>query len=262
MTFSEKLEFLREAKGWESDKDASLSLGISAQAYSNYKKGRQPDCEQIKIMSKKTGIPYEFFLDDDNMVIKKENVEIGKELGLSDKSISVLKRFNISNDLILDKLIEKINRNFTQKLKEYSITNHISKQFIENVIEKIETYNNKAEITLEERNNFINSLDFLQKEIKKIKTAKLILHEFELEYTKQHIIKTNIEIKMLKDERKNVKSQREIMRAELYIKQQESKENILICEKLEEIYEKLIMLLNYQKFELNELFNDYIEKIN
>ena len=98
MTFSEKMKLLREEKGI-TQQQASDEMGIAISSLRNYENGRLPDTVQLKIIKNYYDVTYEYLLDDQCENRTSENVEIGIQFGLSDKSIEALKNSKEKNIL-------------------------------------------------------------------------------------------------------------------------------------------------------------------
>ena len=92
MTFSEKIKELRKEKGVNQE-IASKEMEMAISSLRNYENGRLPDTEQLKKIQNYYNVPYEYLLNDDCMTKKFDNINISKELGLSDNSINNLRIF-------------------------------------------------------------------------------------------------------------------------------------------------------------------------
>lgn len=94
MTFSEKIKELRKEKGVNQEK-ASEKMGMAISSLRNYENGRLPDTEQLRKIQQYYNVPYEYLLNDDCTTKNYNNMEISKELGLSDEAIINLKKFQM-----------------------------------------------------------------------------------------------------------------------------------------------------------------------
>ncbi len=93
MKLSEKLKLLRELKGKTQEEVAQdLQIGITTlRNYENENLNRLPNTVQLKQLKKYYNVTYEYLLDDECENKTTTNINIGKELLLSDKSIEKIK---------------------------------------------------------------------------------------------------------------------------------------------------------------------------
>lgn len=92
-SFATRLKELREEKQLNQGKLAN-DLGISRGSISFYENGdRKPDIEILDRISKYFDVPVDYLLGYTD-IRRKENVNMGKELGLSDVVINQLKEWN------------------------------------------------------------------------------------------------------------------------------------------------------------------------
>lgn len=100
MTFAEKIRKLRRQKG-KSQEQVSREIGIAISSLRNYENGRMPDTVQLKLIKEYYHVTYEYLLDDAIENLEKDNIDIGKELGLSDitiKKVKYLKEGQLQSD--------------------------------------------------------------------------------------------------------------------------------------------------------------------
>lgn len=93
MKLSEKLRLLREEKG-KTQEEVANELGFGIQTLRNYesdKIGRRPNTIQLMDLKNYYDVTYEYLLNDECINRTHKTGEIGKELGLSDKSINIIK---------------------------------------------------------------------------------------------------------------------------------------------------------------------------
>ena len=105
-TFSEKLQELINENNLNYSKiEEDLKIGdyttITRQTISNYCNGRDPELSKLKILAKYFNVSLMYFIDDEieNKTIK--NINIGKELCLSDKTINNIKNIN-KQDIVFE----------------------------------------------------------------------------------------------------------------------------------------------------------------
>lgn len=106
MNLSEKIQLLRKEKG-ETQKDLAdiLNIGVSTlKTYENINGLRKPDIDTLKKIKEHYDVTYEYLFDNECKNRANENIEIGKELGLSDKSINNIK--NIEKKDTFNKFVE------------------------------------------------------------------------------------------------------------------------------------------------------------
>lgn len=94
MTFSDKIKELRKEKGVSQD-IASKKMNMAISSLRNYENGRIPDTEQLRKIQQYYNVPYEYLLNDDCTTKDYNNMQVSKELGLSDEAISNLKKFQM-----------------------------------------------------------------------------------------------------------------------------------------------------------------------
>ena len=86
MKFSEKIKQLRTEKGLTQEQ-VCKELDIAISSLRNYENGRLPDTYQLKKIKNFYDVSYEYLLEDDCNNLTNTNLNIGKKLKLSDKSI-------------------------------------------------------------------------------------------------------------------------------------------------------------------------------
>lgn len=94
MTFSDKIKELRKEKGVSQD-IASKKMNMAISSLRNYENGRLPDTEQLRKIQQYYNVPYEYLLNDNCTTKDYNNMQVSKELGLSDEAISNLKKFQM-----------------------------------------------------------------------------------------------------------------------------------------------------------------------
>lgn len=114
MNLAEKLINLRKEKGkTQKQVVADLGMGITTlRNLENINLNRLPDSNTLKKLKNYYNVPYEYLLDDECLNKTPAKIYISKELGLSDKSINIIKRLqNTDFQLINDKelLINQLN---------------------------------------------------------------------------------------------------------------------------------------------------------
>lgn len=120
---AEKLRLLRIEKG-ETQEDVSKILGIGITTLRNYendKLERIPNTFQLKQLKEHYNVTYEYLLDDNCENKSSKNINIGKELNLSDKAIQNIKNLQITN--LYDDYIETntvIPKIFNEFLENFS----------------------------------------------------------------------------------------------------------------------------------------------
>ena len=116
MNTAEKLIKLREEKGLtQYGLSRELNIAISSiKNYENVKKPRIPEAKLLLKIAKYYDVSLEYLLDDELNNRKQENIEINKELGLSDKAIENLKEIEKMEDTSLkeqtNRLLEDVNK--------------------------------------------------------------------------------------------------------------------------------------------------------
>lgn len=144
-TFGERLAYLRKKKGFKSQMAFADEIGMAYQTINYYESGkRKPDIEVFKLLADYFNVSYDFLLcvsDCEN----RDNIDIQKELGLSEDNISLLKRINKNNEYPYnpDNKDNISEDEYNSILKEESrermnIINHlISSLFLEDFIDDI-----------------------------------------------------------------------------------------------------------------------------
>lgn len=99
MNIAEKLKKLRESKGISQNKlieelaeKQNVNVAISSiRNYENINSPRIPQGEVLLALARYYDVNLEYLIDDNITTYKKENLDIGKKLGLTDESIKNLK---------------------------------------------------------------------------------------------------------------------------------------------------------------------------
>lgn len=147
MTFSEKIKELRKGKGI-SQELASSDMGMAISSLRNYENGRLPDTEQLRKIQQYYDVPYEYLLNDECTTKNYGNINISKELGLSDKAIETLKYFksyeeamkefstnnkhtHISSNTIINEILS--DKKFIETVTNYIVEEVINKDEIDNI---------------------------------------------------------------------------------------------------------------------------------
>ena len=112
---------LKEIKRAYTQKEFAKKIGIGLSTYKNYELGRIPETSVIKKIKEKCQVSYEYLLDDECENKEENNVNIGKELKLSDKSIQTIKKLNTKESMVFNIFIEDevIGDLFFKKLYNY-----------------------------------------------------------------------------------------------------------------------------------------------
>lgn len=93
-TFGERLQKLRIARGYKSQKAFADAIGLAYQTINYYECGkRKPDIEVFQKIADFFEIPYDYFLSD-SKATKSENKEITDKIGLNNVTIGRLYRLN------------------------------------------------------------------------------------------------------------------------------------------------------------------------
>lgn len=144
MDFSEKIRELRKEKGITQE-EASKQMNIGISSLRNYEKNRLPETFQLKIIKEFYDVPYEYLLNDKCFNKDIKNLEIGKELKISDNTIEQIKKLFVSShnnnssielNAIFDMFISNISlENFMSNIKAVIITNRQYKKNSKNFLE-------------------------------------------------------------------------------------------------------------------------------
>ncbi|MGN1310717.1 MAG: helix-turn-helix domain-containing protein [Clostridia bacterium] len=182
MTFSEKIKELRKEKG-VNQKVASGEMEMAISSLRNYENGRLPDTEQLRKIQNYYNVPYEYLLNDECTTKKYSNMEISRELGLSDKAIATLKYFknldemcenpnksehnvHISTNTIINKLLN--DTSFFETIAQYIMLEIINKDEIENMKDYLNISDELYEYT-RLSNIFVKILEVKENILKELK---------------------------------------------------------------------------------------------
>lgn len=184
MNTAEKLIQLRYEKGLtqaELGKELNIALS-SIQNYENINKPRIPEAKLLLKIAKYYDVSLEYLLDDELNNRKQENIEIGKELGLTDETIENIKKINDEGlNNILNLFISK--NEFMQIVEKYNLyykstfylNNILTLKELDNQIEFCNQYNRQLSI---EESNIIEYFKNCQKII--LETDERIKKEYGL----------------------------------------------------------------------------------
>lgn len=139
MNFNEKMKLLRKELGLTQEQ-ASKAIPMSIASIKNYEKDRFPDSQQLKRIKDFYKVPYEYLLNDECNTREEDNLKIGEKLGLSDKSINLLKELSSNGKAhMFEKLLEYIyNKNILNNIEELSNVNYIIEKMFNDVCPKLE----------------------------------------------------------------------------------------------------------------------------
>ena len=129
MDFGEKIRNLRlESK--LTQEQASNKMGISISSLRNYENGRLPDTHQLKIIKNFYNVSYEYLLEDNCENRTDENINIYKELSLTDSTIKKLKDIKKSNtNNIINLFFNSLNMNFWNEFDEYIFVKKLNYEY-------------------------------------------------------------------------------------------------------------------------------------
>ncbi len=152
MNIAEKLRKLREEKGISQNKlieelkeKQNINVAISSiRNYENVKAPRIPQGDVLLALARYYDVTLEYLIDDNITTYKKENLNIGKELKLTDKSIENIKRINNEYYNLFDDLLnEYIFTEFIEYFLEYTLINTFRDEFVADTFEYSYNSNNK-----------------------------------------------------------------------------------------------------------------------
>ena len=196
MNLAEKLQLLRQDYN-ETQKDLADAIGIGVstlKTYENKNGGRKPDINTLKKIKEHYNVTYEYLIDDECENRTYENVDIGKELSLSDNSIKLLKEIKKENkseyvnvlmdDYIFKRIIDSLSilavlDKGYQNLNNINFTNKktISADVEEVLQETLELFNNYNTYPF----SFSNDFENLLLEYKKSKNKKSDLEKLQID---------------------------------------------------------------------------------
>lgn len=299
MNIAEKLRKLREDKGIsqnklieELEKKQNITVAISSiRNYENIKSPRIPQGDVLLALARYYDVTLEYLIDDNITSYKKENLNIGKELMLNDKSINNIRKLN-----------KKYIGTFDVLLSDYSFYDFVEMILIYNLLEipkfMLTRYlnmfyydeENDNLLIYEYGNEKIVDNQFLKKYIDEntlvMQYYKILIEEYintdldleeksmierAIKYLKfdeksNHIInKFNILLKTIKS-KKNIKKQDLYkMLLDIYDHQEDFSNglemlNIILKDYINETYKDLFRFIHYPRNNsiLNEVLNKYI----
>ena len=177
MTFSDKIKELRKEKGVSQD-IASKKMNMAISSLRNYENGRLPDTEQLRKIQQYYNVPYEFLLNDNCTTKEYNNMQVSKELGLSDEAISNLKKFqmvkveNSKSNNNISSTIDLINNMLENIALLGFLNSYIS---INNCVDNYDTnhINNSLNNLIED---FLGNsdIDFSNKKINNLNTKEIL----------------------------------------------------------------------------------------
>ena len=161
MNFGEKIRNLRlESK--LTQEQASNKMGIAISSLRNYENGRLPDTHQLKIIKNFYNVSYEYLLEDNCENKTDKNINIYKELSLTDSTIEKLKDINENTDnSVVNIFFNSLNMNFWNEFDEYIFVNKLINEYVQ----KMESFLNDCERFFDildnndELNKFLCSID-------------------------------------------------------------------------------------------------------
>ena len=177
MTFSDKIKELRKEKGVSQD-IASKKMNMAISSLRNYENGRLPDTEQLRKIQQYYNVPYEYLLNDDCTTKDYNNMQVSKELGLSDEAINNLKKFQmlkVENSKLNNNIVSTIDliNNMLENIDLLGFLNsYIS---INNCVDNYDTnhINNSLNNLIED---FLDNsdIDFSNKKINNLNTKEIL----------------------------------------------------------------------------------------
>jgi len=148
MNFGEKIRNLR-LENKLTQEQASTKMGIAISSLRNYENGRLPDTHQLKIIKNFYNVSYQYLLEDNCENKTDKNINIYKELSLTDSTIEKLKDINENTDnSVVNILLNSLNMNFWNEFDEYIFVNELNNK-----------YSEKLENFLDNCGTFFNILD-------------------------------------------------------------------------------------------------------
>jgi len=177
MTFSDKIKELRKEKGVSQD-IASKKMNMAISSLRNYENGRLPDTEQLRKIQQYYNVPYEYLLNDDCTTKDYNNMQVSKELGLSDEAINNLKKFQmlkVENSKLNNNIVSTIdlinnmleNIDLLGFLNSYILINNCVDNYATNHINN--SLNNLIEDFLDN-----SDIDFSNKKINNLNTKEIL----------------------------------------------------------------------------------------
>lgn len=255
MKLSEKLRNLRIEKGETQEEVANiLGIGITTlRNYENDKLYRIPNPYQLKLLKNHYNVTYEYLLEEECENMESQNIEVGRDLGLTDnaiKQIKNIKEHNITNEL--NRIIEEPS--FQGILTSYKHINLL--------------YNCKLE-TLCFLFNLYSYLNFFLKTNKTEKERKdenILLELFQNKIDKYYEISESKEFDEIEIITINpLEIQKRFDRVKESIKEKNKKEIekalIDFDNLIEPIYNVFRKEIDYKKFGVQENFSEMIYKI-
>lgn len=157
MNFSKKIKKLR-LDNKLTQEQASNKMGIAISSLRNYENGRLPDTHQLKIIKNFYNVSYEYLLEDNCENKTDENINIYKELSLTDSTIEKLKKIskNINNNVV-NIFLNSLSMDFWDEFDEYIFVNELNNKYSE----KLENFLDNCETFFEILNNTNKLSEFL-----------------------------------------------------------------------------------------------------
>ncbi len=299
MNIAEKLRKLREDKGIsqnklieELEKKQNITVAISSiRNYENIKSPRIPQGDVLLALARYYDVTLEYLIDDNITSYKKENLNIGKELMLNDKSINNIRKLNkkyigtfdvLLSDYSFYDFVEMIliynlleipkfmltrylnmfyydEENDNLLIYEYGNEKIVDNQFLKKYIDENTLVMQYYKILIEE---YINTdLDLEEKSMIE-RAIKYLKFDEKSNYI---INKFNILLKTIKS-KKNIKKQDLYkMLLDIYDHQEDFSNglemlNIILKDYINETYKDLFRFIHYPRNNsiLNEVLNKYI----
>lgn len=165
MTFSEKLKILRKEKKLNQE-DASKEIDIALSTLRKYEQVGNPDVPQLKKIKEFYNVSYDYLLNDNCNTRNVDNLEIVKELGITEKTINSIRE--TKNKEFLEDLFTSYNgKNILDILEEQAKTRFIESYILKRFCMKLYKSNNYNEPTENDINTMKSLIDYLkQKKLK------------------------------------------------------------------------------------------------
>ncbi len=161
MNFGEKIRNLRlDSK--LTQEQASTKMGIAISSLRNYENGRLPDTHQLKIIKNFYNVSYEYLLEDNCENKTDKNINIHKELSLTDSTIEKLKEINKNmNNNVVNIFFNSLNMNFWNEFDEYIFINKLNNKYVQKMESFLDECENFFDILNDtvELNKFLCSID-------------------------------------------------------------------------------------------------------
>ena len=177
MTFSEKLKILRKEKKLNQD-DASKKIEIALSTLRKYEQVGNPDVPQLKKIKEFYDVSYDYLLNDNCNTRNVNNLEIVKELGITEKTIINIRE--MKNKEFLEDLFTCYNgKNILDILEEQAKTRFVERCILNRFCMNLSKSNNYNQPTENDINTMKSLIDYLkQNKIKQSYWETLIDNEY------------------------------------------------------------------------------------